>query len=126
MAEAVGIALFVLDVLAAAHAKKIVHRDIKPANVFVTTDGGYRLLDFGVARFFESDDPALATRSGHAVGTPAFMAPEQALGRSRLVDGRTDLWAVGAMLFTLLSGKHDVNVRASASSARVPGTIGLR
>ena len=62
------------------------------------------MLDFGIARFFENNDPS-ATRSGRAIGTPAFMAPEQAMGRLREIDGRTDLWALGATIFSLLSGR---------------------
>src|SRR5207302_703626 len=77
---------------------------IKPENIFITQGGETNVLDFGIARFFETTDPATATRSGRALGTPAFMAPEQALGRRRDIDGRTDLWALGATMFTLLSG----------------------
>ena len=114
--ELVPIALDLLSALAAAHERRIVHRDIKPANVFLTRGGDVRILDFGIARFFESDDPAMATRSGRAVGTPAFMAPEQALGRVRAIDGRTDLWAVGATMFALLSGRL---VHVGASPAEI-------
>jgi serine/threonine-protein kinase len=96
----------VLSVVAAAHDKEIVHRDLKPENVFLTEDGRVKLLDFGVARLREiSADSAAGTRAGSLLGTPAFMAPEQALGRWREVDGRTDIWAIGAMLFTLLTGR---------------------
>jgi len=100
---AIGGAL--LSVLAAAHDQRIVHRDVKPENIFLGTDGRIRVLDFGIAKFFETNDPATVTRSGRAVGTPAFMAPEQALGRTRQVDGQTDLWAVAATLYTLASGR---------------------
>jgi serine/threonine protein kinase len=109
VAEVVALAHSLLETLAAAHAKKIVHRDIKPENVFVTTGGEVKVLDFGIGRFFESSEPGSATRSGRALGTPAFMAPEQALGRMREVDGRTDIWALGATMFSLLTGRfvHD-------------------
>jgi serine/threonine-protein kinase len=93
-----------LDVLAAADAKNVVHRDIKPANVFVTRDGQVKVLDFGVARLRDPEGPQ-ATHSGLALGTPAFMAPEQALGRSEEVGGRTDVWAVGATMLSLLTGR---------------------
>jgi serine/threonine-protein kinase len=93
-----------LDVLAASDAKNVVHRDVKPANVFVTRDGQVKVLDFGVARLRDADG-AQATHSGLALGTPAFMAPEQALGRSEEIDGRTDLWAVGATMLSLLTGR---------------------
>jgi eukaryotic-like serine/threonine-protein kinase len=94
----------VLAVLVAAHAKGIVHRDIKPENIFLTTDGTIKLLEFGIARLRDQAG-ASATRSGSTMGTPAFMPPEQALGRSSEVGATADLWAVGATMFTLLSGR---------------------
>ncbi|MGO9711583.1 MAG: protein kinase domain-containing protein [Polyangiaceae bacterium] len=103
--EVVSVAHHVLSTLEKAHAAKIVHRDIKPENIFLSRDGGVLVLDFGIARFFEVGE-STSTRSGRAVGTPAFMSPEQALGRVNEVDGRTDVWAVGATMFALLSGKH--------------------
>jgi serine/threonine-protein kinase len=96
-----------LDVLVAAHARDIVHRDLKPENLFLTRDGQLKVLDFGIARLRElSGAGTPGTRAGSLLGTPAFMAPEQARGRWDEVDGRTDLWAVGATAFTLLSGRH--------------------
>jgi serine/threonine protein kinase len=96
-----------LDVLGAAHAKSVVHRDIKPENLFLTKTGALKVLDFGIARVFEAEKTRpQSTRAGMVMGTPAFMAPEQALARWHEVDGRTDLWAVGATMFTLLSGRY--------------------
>ncbi|HEY3594441.1 MAG TPA: protein kinase [Polyangiaceae bacterium] len=95
----------VLDVLASAHEKQIVHRDIKPDNIFLTRSGGVKLLDFGIARLRELSTQSSATRSGSTMGTPAYMAPEQARARWDEVDGRTDLWAVGATMFKLLTGR---------------------
>ncbi len=104
-AEVLWIGEQVLDVLDAAHAKGIVHRDIKPENLFITRDGVLKVLDFGIAQLREPNARATTTRSGMSMGTPAYMAPEQARGRWEEVDVRTDLWAVGAVLFALLTGR---------------------
>ena len=115
LAEVMVIAHAALGALGAAHGEKIVHRDIKPENLFVTLAGEVKVLDFGIGRFFETNDAgASATRSGRAIGTPAFMAPEQALGRTRDIDGRVDVWALGATMFALLSG---TNVHAGETCA---------
>ena len=92
----------VLEVLTAIHAEGIVHRDIKPDNVFLTTGGALKLLDLGIARLVESRN---ATATGQMMGTPEFVAPEQAAGNVRDIDARTDLYSVGAMMFTLLTGE---------------------
>jgi eukaryotic-like serine/threonine-protein kinase len=91
-----------LDVLAAADAANVVHRDIKPANLFLTRDGTLKVLDFGIARLDTAGGQM--TRAGALLGTPGFMAPEQARGQSNEIDGRTDIWAAGATLFSLLAG----------------------
>jgi serine/threonine protein kinase len=93
-----------LDVLAAAHARGIVHRDIKPANLFLTRDEGLKVLDFGIARLRDIA-ASQATQMGAMMGTPSFMSPEQALGATDEVDAQTDVWATGATLFTLASGR---------------------
>ncbi len=103
--EALSVVDQLLDTLSAAHAQGIVHRDLKPGNVFLTRDGTVKVLDFGIARVRELSSPLSTTLAGSAMGTPAFMAPEQARGRWEDVDGRTDLWAVGATLYTLLTGE---------------------
>src|SRR4051812_10955371 len=102
--EALSLVDQLLDTLAAAHGRGIVHRDLKPENMFLTRDGTVKVLDFGIARVRELSTPQ-TTLAGSAMGTPAFMAPEQARGRWQDVDGRTDLWAVGATLYTLITGK---------------------
>ncbi|HVU02291.1 MAG TPA: protein kinase [Polyangiaceae bacterium] len=96
----------VLDTLAAAHEQGIVHRDLKPENLFLTANGSVKILDFGIARLREVSGQKSSTQTGSTMGTPAFMAPEQARGRWNEVDARTDLWAVGATMFTLLSGHY--------------------
>jgi serine/threonine-protein kinase len=100
---ALAMAHQLLDVLAAAHTKGIVHRDVKPANLFVTETGEVKVLDFGIARLRDATVHAI-TQAGAMLGTPAFMAPEQARGQSKEVDGQTDVWAVGATIFALVSG----------------------
>jgi serine/threonine-protein kinase len=92
-----------LDVLASAHEQKIIHRDVKPENIFLTNNGNVKLLDFGIARM--RDGLSEATKTGVMLGTPDFMSPEQASGRSEL-DGRTDVYLTGATIFTLLSGQR--------------------
>jgi serine/threonine-protein kinase len=105
--EVVRIADDLLDVLAKAHAIGIVHRDIKPANIFVTRSGQLKVLDFGIARLAESTiDGSSATQTGFMMGTPAFMPPEQARARWAEVDGRSDLWSVGATMIALLIARR--------------------
>ena len=94
-----------LDILAAAHKHNVVHRDLKPDNVFVTKTGEVKVLDFGVARWNDGKSSSDMTGVGMVLGTPAYMPPEQALGRREDVDAQSDLWAVGATLFVALSGE---------------------
>jgi serine/threonine protein kinase len=106
-AHVLAIGYHVLDVLAAAHAKGIIHRDIKPANLFLTQDGQLKVLDFGIARVRDlASNDASATGTGVVLGTPAFMSPEQAVAKPGEVDARTDVWAVGATMFTLFAGRN--------------------
>ncbi len=103
LGEVLEIGCQLLDVLVHAHDRGIVHRDIKPENVFLTLDGRVRLLDFGIARV-ETAARTHGARAGTTLGTPAFMPPEQALGQWHELDGRSDLWALGATMYLLLSG----------------------
>jgi serine/threonine-protein kinase len=133
-AVALSITDQLLDVLSVAHANGIVHRDIKPANLFVQRDGSLKVLDFGIARVRDAaaGGPATGgTGSGVLLGTPAFMAPEQALARSSEIDAQTDLWAVGATVFALLTGcivheganAAELMVKAATTRARSLGTL---
>ena len=90
----------VLSALGHAHVRGVVHRDIKPANVMVDSDGTVKVMDFGIARLMGENRQ---TRAGVAIGTPSYMAPEQLRGED--VDGRTDLYAAGALLYELLTGR---------------------
>jgi serine/threonine-protein kinase len=99
--EALGVAAGVLDGLAAAHEIGVVHRDVKPQNIFLATGLRPKILDFGVAKV--SDASGAITARGVAVGTPRYMSPEQASGER--VDGRSDIYAVGLVLFESLLGR---------------------
>lgn len=96
----------VLDVLVLAHSMGVIHRDLKPENLFLTQDGRVKVLDFGLARLIDSAEESFRTRTGAALGTLPYMAPEQALGKRDEVDARTDLFALGATAFRLLSGRR--------------------
>lgn len=99
--EAIRLGLSVARGLAAAHAHGIVHRDLKPENVMETSDGGIKVLDFGIARF-ETTSPGPALTMAGLLGTPGYMAPEQL--RSGRVDARADVFALGILLYELVTG----------------------
>lgn len=109
--DVIHIAKQILIALGVAHEGGIVHRDLKPDNVFLTTKNGdtafCKLLDFGMSKVMPSESQTLAlalTKKGMAVGTPFYMAPEQARAMPD-VDGRVDLWALGAIMFECLTGR---------------------
>jgi len=121
--DEVGVLMLdVLDVLTSAHAHGIVHRDIKPENLFVTVGGDVRVLDFGIARHASTDCCSSAIR--HLVGTPAFMPPEQAIGEPTALGPHSDCWAVGATIFTLLSGQFVHRTLSSRGGAGRDGAGG--
>jgi eukaryotic-like serine/threonine-protein kinase len=104
LGRVLAVADAVLDLLTVAHAQGIIHRDLKPANIFLTANDQVKVLDFGIARLAETALDGSATQTGAAMGTPAYMPPEQARGRWNLVGARTDLWALGATTFALIAG----------------------
>jgi len=103
------IASLMIDVCQAvqyAHRNRVIHRDLKPSNIMVTPEGEPRVLDFGLAKFVqEAEEREAVSRDGDLIGTPHYMAPEQAAGEIEQVDARTDVYALGVILFELLTGE---------------------
>jgi serine/threonine-protein kinase len=131
--EALWVSHKVLDVLVVAHAYGIIHRDLKPENLHLGAGGRLKVLDFGIARVLEGlpegtgDLPEkTTTRTGTTLGTFEYVAREQALGRTNEIDGRTDLYSLGATLFYLVSGQHihgdlrDANLVIAAATKPAP------
>src|SRR5262249_5379318 len=105
----IDVAVQIARGLTAAHDKALIHRDLKPENVFLLKDGQVKILDFGLARQTSMDTGATqtvgaVTDPGTVVGTVGYMAPEQI--RGQIVDGRADLFALGAVLYEMLSGSR--------------------
>ncbi len=104
VAEATRIALQIAEAMEEAHEQGVIHRDLKPANVMITSKGNVKVLDFGVAKLLaDTDITQSLTDATGPIGTPLYMSPEQALGKS--VDKRTDLWSLGALYYELLTGQ---------------------
>ena len=102
LGQVLAIADALLGTLDAADTRSVVHRDVKPANLLVTRSGELKVLDFGIGRLQGASD---ADGELSAMGTPGYLAPEQALGRVREISGRTDVWGAGATMFALLTAR---------------------
>jgi len=112
--QAAHLCMQVLDALGHAHRAGVVHRDLKPANLMITDNGAIKVMDFGIARVLGSEH---FTHGGYMMGTPAYMAPEQVLGRE--IDGRADLYSVGVVLYRLLSGRLPFNADTAISMVQM-------
>jgi len=102
---ALTIGLQVAEAVAAAHENGVVHRDLKPSNIKITPEGKVKVLDFGLAKAVggePTEKPTTVTQPGRVIGTPAYMSPEQARGKS--TDHRTDIWSFGCLMYEMLSG----------------------
>jgi len=111
-AARVQLILKVAEAIQHAHDRGIVHRDLKPANVLVTDGGQPKVLDFGIARAVGNDMPRLTVQTAHGqlMGTLAYMSPEQLRGRSEEVDGRSDVYALGVLLYRLLADRAPFDI----------------
>jgi serine/threonine protein kinase len=112
--QAAHLCIQVLNALAHAHRAGVVHRDLKPANLMITEGGIVKVMDFGIARVLGSEH---FTHGGYMMGTPAYMAPEQVLGRE--IDGRADLYSVGVVFYRLLSGRLPFNADTAISMVQM-------
>jgi len=107
-----SIAADIAGALSAAHEAGVIHRDLKPENVLIKSDGSVKVVDFGIAQV-EGADVSRLTRTGFALGTPAYMAPEQLLGGT--VDPRADVYAWGVVLSEMLQGRHPLDQTTTAT-----------
>ncbi len=112
--QAAHLCMQVLDALGHAHRAGVVHRDLKPANLMITESGAVKIMDFGIARVLGTEH---FTHGGYMMGTPAYMAPEQVLGRE--IDGRADLYSVGVVLYRLLTGRLPFNADTAISMVQM-------
>lgn len=101
--DAIRLLIPIANALDYAHQHKVIHRDVKPANILLTENGHPMLTDFGIAKILEIEDGHTLTGTGVGVGTPEYMSPEQGMGRD--VDGRTDIYSMGIILFELVTGR---------------------
>jgi eukaryotic-like serine/threonine-protein kinase len=123
LSEVLGIGIQVADALAEAHARSIIHRDIKPANIMITPRGSVKVMDFGLAKLFQSAEAVqseaktaqLISTQGAIIGTLPYMSPEQV--RGEVLDGRSDIFSFGVVLYEMLSGHQPFGQKSAAATA---------
>lgn len=114
--EAARIAETLARAMQAAHDRGIIHRDLKPANILLVSDGTPKISDFGLAKRLEEESGQ--TQSGHVMGTPSYMSPEQATGDTKTIGPATDIYALGAILYELLTGRPPFKAASPVETLR--------
>jgi eukaryotic-like serine/threonine-protein kinase len=121
--QTLGLMIHICDAVEHAHQQGVMHRDLKPANILVTSEGMPKILDFGIARITADDfsTNSLQTQEGQILGTLPYMSPEQVRGERDAIDTRSDIYALGVILYELLAGKlpHDLSGKPITEAVRL-------